>query len=126
MNVSAIASTLLSSPVSASSGASKDPAAIAANAAAQRHKVAGQFEAILVRQMLSKSVGSMMGNGDAASSVYGDMMTDVLAQNLTAGPGLGLGRMLEQELTPQPSHAAAAAKSTAAAAKPAVSALSHS
>ncbi len=107
MNVSAIASTL-ASPVRApgASAASGDPAATATTEAAQRKKVAGQFEAILVRQMLSKSVGSMLGGDDVAGSVYGDMMTDTLAQNLTAGPGLGLGRMIEQQLTPA-SHPAA-------------------
>ena len=107
MNVSSIASTL-ASPVRAAGepAAARDPAATAAEAAAQRKKVAGQFEAILVRQLLSKSVGSMLGGDDVAGSVYGDMMTDTLAQSLTAGPGLGLGRMIETQLSPAPHQAA--------------------
>jgi Rod binding domain-containing protein len=79
--------------------------------AADRKKAAGQFEAILVRQLLSKSVGSMMGSDDVAGSVYGDMMTDAIAQNLTAGQGLGLGRMIEKQLTPTaPQHLPAPAQ----------------
>lgn len=70
--------------------------------AAQRHKAAQQFEAILVRQMLSKSVGSMLGGeGHTAGLMYGDLMTDVLAQNLTQGKGLGLGKIIETQLTPR-------------------------
>jgi Rod binding domain-containing protein len=33
--------------------------------------------------------------------VYGDMLADTFAQQLTAGQGLGLGRFLEQQLTPK-------------------------
>jgi len=107
MNVSALASTLANPvrPVDPAAGPRSSSAT--AEEAAQRKKVAGQFEAILVRQLLSKSVGSMLGGDDVAGSVYGDMMTDTLAQNLTAGPGLGLGRIIEQQLTPRGPAAAA-------------------
>jgi flagellar protein FlgJ len=75
---------------------------------AQTKQVAAQFEAILVRQMLGKSVGSMLGGDEGvAGTVYGDMMTDVLAQKLTAGGGLGLAHMIEQQLTPRGAHPAA-------------------
>jgi flagellar protein FlgJ len=75
---------------------------------AQRKKAAAQFEAILVRQLLSQSVGSMMGGtGHTSGMIYGDLMTDVLAQKLTAGNGLGLGRMIEKQLTPTAAKAAA-------------------
>lgn len=100
MNVSAIAALSgVSQPAVTADAATRSPASAAA---AQRKQVAGQFEAILVRQMLGKSVGSMLG-GDAGVSgtVYGDMMTDVLAQKLTAGGGLGLAHMIEQQLTPR-------------------------
>ena len=81
--------------------------------AAQRQKAAAQFEAILVRQMLSKSVGSMMGgSGHTAGLMYGDLMTDVLAQKLTQGQGLGLGKMIARQLGP------VGAKAPVAAAKP--------
>jgi Rod binding protein len=68
----------------------------------QRKEVAAQFEAILVRQLLKPTMISMLGNeGSAASGVYGDIMTESFAQQLTRGGGLGLGRMLEQQLTPK-------------------------
>ena len=79
-----------------------------ASPAEQRAAVAAQFEAILVRQMLGKTMSSMMGSGDStAGSVYGDLVTDTLAQSLTAGQGLGLGRMIEQQLMPRGLPAAA-------------------
>jgi peptidoglycan hydrolase FlgJ len=62
----------------------------------------GQFEAIIVRQLLQDSVGKIAGEG-AAGNMYGYMLTDVLANQLTAGGGLGLGSILEKQLTP---HAA--------------------
>lgn len=100
MNVSAIAATL-PTPALRATDAAAGRAAPAASDAAERKKVAGQFEAILVRQFLSQSVGSMLGGSSVAGSVYGDMLTDALAQNLTAGPGLGLGRIIEQQLAPR-------------------------
>ncbi len=83
-----------------------------AGADEQRKAVASQFEAILVRQLLSKTMSSMLGSegssgGGAAANVYGDMLTDSFAQQLTSGPGLGLGRLLEKQLTPRGVPAAA-------------------
>jgi Rod binding domain-containing protein len=95
MTISAIASQL------ASAEPGQTPPAARASAA-ECKKVAGQFEAILIRQLLSKSLTSMLGSEDnAASSVYGDMLTDTLAQQLTAGPGLGLGSMIATQLMPR-------------------------
>lgn len=71
----------------------------------QRKEVAAQFEAILVRQLLKPTMVSMLGDeGGAASGVYGDIMTESFAQQLTRGGGFGLGRMLERQLTPTPAH----------------------
>lgn len=73
----------------------------------QRVEVAAQFEAILVRQLLGPTMTSMLGNeGGAASNVYGDMLTSTFSQQLTSGGGLGLGRMLQQQLAPRAPHAA--------------------
>lgn len=74
-----------------------------AEPAVQRAAVAKQFEAVLVRQLLGPTMTSMLGGKEsgAAGSVYGDMLTDTLSQQLTAGPGLGLGRYIEQQLTPK-------------------------
>lgn len=73
-------------------------------AAEQAQAAAGQFEAIMIRQFLQDSVGGMMGGeaGGPAGGVYGYLLTDVLANKLTEGGGLGLGRMLQQQLTPAP------------------------
>lgn len=69
----------------------------------QRAGVAGQFEAIMLRQFLQESVGSMMGgsNGGVSGNVYGYMLTDSLAQKLTEGGGMGLAPMIAQQLTPR-------------------------
>ncbi len=73
-----------------------------APAAEQRAAVASQFEAIFVRQLLGKTMTSMLGSeNNAASSVYGDLMTDTFAQQLTAGSGLGLAQMIEKQLSPR-------------------------
>jgi len=78
-----------------------------ASPAEQGRAVAAQFEAILVRQLLGKTMSSMLGGeGNVSGSVYGDMMADTLSQQLTAGPGLGLGRFLERQLTPSGALAA--------------------
>ena len=87
----------------------------AAAPAEQRAAVAAQFEAILVRQLLGQTMTKMLGSGEgAAASVYGDMLTDTLATQLSSGPGLGLSRMIEQQLTPRGAPAAPPAGSTPA------------
>jgi flagellar protein FlgJ len=115
MDISAIASSTGALPGSLNlhSLASQSPAA-------QRKVVAGQFEAILLRQFLSESVGSMMGGSDSGSdgaqgsdsaqgSIYGYMLTDTLAQAMAAGGGLGMAKIIEQQLTPPGQSAAPAA-----------------
>ena len=66
---------------------------------AQAKVVSQQFESVLLKQFLDKSVGSMMGSG-AGSDVYGYMLTDALSQSLVKGGGLGLSSMLEKQLAP--------------------------
>ncbi|MBX3738110.1 MAG: flagellar biosynthesis protein FlgJ [Candidatus Didemnitutus sp.] len=72
--------------------------------------VAGQFEAILLRQFLQESVGSIMGGKEGGAggggSVYGYLLTDVLSNQLSAAGGLGLGNILQHQLTPRASLAA--------------------
>ncbi|MBI2511281.1 MAG: flagellar biosynthesis protein FlgJ [Opitutae bacterium] len=72
--------------------------------------VAGQFEAILLRQFLQESVGGIMGgkDGGPSGSVYGYLLTDVLSNQLSSAGGLGLGRILEHQLSPRTSAALAA------------------
>lgn len=109
MNVTAISKPFLASAAldHAAPSARAKPISMSAVKMAgpeeQRRAVGAQFEAILVRQMLSKTVSSMLGSEDSgpAAGVYGDMLTDTFAQQLTAGPGLGLGRLLERQLSPR-------------------------
>ena len=69
--------------------------------AQQRKAVASQFEAIMLRQMLSQSVGSMLGGEDSPTgSTYGYLLTDAFAQKLAQGGGMGLGKVIERQLTP--------------------------
>ena len=53
-----------------------------------------------MRQLLTDSVGKIMGNGPAGN-MYGFMLTDVIANKLSEGGGLGLSGMLTQQLTPR-------------------------
>jgi len=76
--------------------------------AEQVKAAAGQFEAIILRQLLTESVGKIMGQGPSANT-YGFMLTDVLANKLTEGGGLGISGMLAQQLTPRASLAEATA-----------------
>ncbi|MFT3868999.1 MAG: rod-binding protein [Nibricoccus sp.] len=83
---------------SPSANSSRDPAAI--------KKAAGQFEAIILRQLLAPTVepimnGGLGGSGDSGGSIYGYMLTDTLASSLSKGGGLGLGAMLEKQLSPR-------------------------
>lgn len=96
MDISAIAA--LAGPM----GGSLSAELRAAHTPAQQRKVvAGQFEAIMLREMLSKSVGEMMGGDDSPSgSIYGYMITDTLSQKLAEGGGMGLAGIIEQQLTP--------------------------
>lgn len=66
---------------------------------AQAKIVSQQFESILLRQFLDKSVGSMMGSG-AGSDVYGYMLTDALSQSIVKGGGLGMASVLQKQLMP--------------------------
>lgn len=86
---------------SPSTKSSRDPAAI--------KKAAGQFEAIILRQLLAPTIEPIMngglggekGSGGSGGSIYGYMLTDTLASSLSKGGGLGLGAMLEKQLTPR-------------------------
>lgn len=69
-------------------------------------RAAGQFEAIILRQLLAPTIEPLMsggqgGGGSSGGGVYGYMLTDVLANSLGAAGGLGLSKMLTQQLTPR-------------------------
>ncbi|MBI2814296.1 MAG: rod-binding protein [Opitutae bacterium] len=70
--------------------------------AEQRQAVGEQFEAILIRQFLAQSLGSLMGDGkEGGGGVYGYMLTDTLADKLTQGGGLGLAPVITRQLSPR-------------------------
>lgn len=70
-------------------------------------EVARQFEAILVRQMLSESMKSLLESGKEAQ-VYGFYISEALADGITKGGGLGIRSILESQLrlseTVSPAH----------------------
>lgn len=92
----------LSAPAHAQATHLSGGALRAAGPAEQRAAVGAQFEAIMVRQLLGPTMTRMMGKeGGAAANVYGDLMTETLAAQLSSGSGLGLGRLLERQLAPR-------------------------
>ena len=114
MSVSAIGSPAQSAAMLAGLGNNANPARLSHLPQTEQVKaVSGQFEAILLRQFLQESVGSIMGGkeGDASAGVYGYLLTDVLATKLTEGGGLGLGQVLQQQLAPRVRSAAVTATS---------------
>ena len=67
-------------------------------------EVARQFEAVLLRQILTDaqkpSFGSKKGEG-VSTTVYQDMMTNELADQVSRSGGLGLAKSLSLEFTHQ-------------------------
>jgi flagellar protein FlgJ len=76
-------------------------------------KAARQFEAILVRQLISPALQPLMsgsalgavstGSGGQGGGVYGYLLTDTLAGAITQGAGLGLSQVISRQLAPLPS-----------------------
>ncbi len=73
--------------------------------AADIKKAASQFEAIILRQLLAPSINPLMSGGIGGSSqsegggVYGYMLTDVMADNMAKGGGLGIAKLLEKQFS---------------------------
>jgi peptidoglycan hydrolase FlgJ len=87
----------------------------------QIQAAARQFEAIILRQLLTPAIDPLMSHGiggtkpagaSGGGGVYGYLVTDVLANSLSQGGGLGLARMLEKQLTPKGAVSAAQAAAT--------------
>jgi flagellar protein FlgJ len=68
---------------------------------------AGQFEAIILRQLLQDSMSKLAGSEQSGGGMYSYMMTDVMANKLTEGGGLGLAKVFAQQLAPRTSKATA-------------------
>jgi Rod binding domain-containing protein len=70
-------------------------------AVADKKQAAAQFEAIIIRQLLEPvlkpAMSSLGGAGGSGSEIYGYMLTDAMATQLSQGGGLGLANVLEKE-----------------------------
>jgi peptidoglycan hydrolase FlgJ len=92
MNIPALSSDLAATalPLKSSETTQNDPARIA--------QAAEQFEGILLRQILSESMKPLLENGPGAQ-VYGYFLTGSLAESIGKAGGLGLGNVLQTQLT---------------------------
>jgi flagellar protein FlgJ len=96
---------------------SKPGSAVKSDAQKQTSVAARQFEAIILRQLLSPAIEPLMSGGltggqavkGGGGGVYGYLVTDVMANSLSQCGGLGLSQMLEKQLTPKGSVTAAQA-----------------
>ena len=68
-------------------------------------EAARQFEAILLRQILSETqktvIQSKYSDNSTAASIYHDMVTQQLADSISKSGNLGLARTLQRQLTRQ-------------------------
>ena len=93
MDITSITPNLVQAPgleTAAGQAAKPDPAQVA--------KVSRQFESILVRQFLGESMKPLLENGPSGQ-VYGYLLTDSLAESISAGGGLGLSHIIQTQLT---------------------------
>jgi len=92
MNIASLAPDLASNSLDCNNSleARNDPAAVS--------KAAEQFEGILLRQILTESMKPLLENGPGAQ-VYGYFLTASLAESIGRAGGLGLGHVLQTQLT---------------------------
>lgn len=63
----------------------------------QHPDVARQFEAILVRQMVSESMKPLLEHGKEGQ-IYGYFLADALAEGITKAGGLGIRSIIQGQL----------------------------
>ena len=73
---------------------------------AKIQEVSRQFEAVLLRQILSQAQKPMfksspMGGGGSTNAIYQDMVTQQLADRISQGGTFGFAKVLEQQLSVQ-------------------------
>ena len=65
-------------------------------------EVGRQFEAVLLRQILTDATKNMFGAGEKSESstngIYQDMVTNSLADSMSRSGGLGLAKVLAKQL----------------------------
>jgi Rod binding domain-containing protein len=81
-----------------------------------------QFEAVLLRQIISDSqktvIQSEFSDNSTAAGIYQDLITNTLADNISKSGKFGLAKVFEQQLS-RPSGAVSASDSTLVNADPA-------
>ena len=93
-------------PVTDPTSLDATPKAGATAAAQDAKKIADsaqQFEAMLVRQVLSetfKPSPTTKDQGMPGSDIYQSFMTDTVADNISKGGSLGISHLLQSQLTP--------------------------
>lgn len=70
-------------------------------------EVAGQFEAVFIRQFLSESLKPVIGGGALGgdipgSDIYRSLMVDTLAEGIQQGGGMGLSSVIQLQLQAGP------------------------
>jgi Rod binding domain-containing protein len=69
------------------------------------HEASQQFEAILLRQILSEMqkpvITSEFTDDSTAAGVYQDTVSNALAQSISKSGGFGFAQIFEQQLTPR-------------------------
>jgi Rod binding domain-containing protein len=110
MNVSAAASV-----DAAMSALPTNPLLNAGKTEMPPEEVARQFEAVLVRQMLSETMKPLLENGESGQ-VYGYFITEALAETFTKGGGFGLQSVLQAQLYDLKAREKAKAEAAAGAA----------
>ena len=100
MNISSLHAHL---PAAAPEGASK----VGATSAQDAKKIedsAKQFEAMMIRQVLSDtfkpSPTAAKGQGMPGSDIYQSFMTDTVADNISKGGSLGISHLFQSQLLP--------------------------
>lgn len=67
-----------------------------------------EFESTLVRQYLKEAMKPMfegcLSEDGAANEIYRGYFTDVMAQNLAKGGGIGISSVLQSQLSINPQH----------------------
>ncbi len=110
MSIASVHSNLPVAEPTAPDAAPKPGAAAAAQDAKKIADSARQFEAMMVRQVLSetfKPAPAAKGQAMPGSDIYQSFMTDTVADNISKGGSLGISNLLQSQLTPaKASHAA--------------------
>lgn len=98
MNISSISGQAVSSGYRPTDAVLMDSAPMGMGAVQKSpEEISRQFEAILVRQLLSESMKPLL-EGPGGGQMYGYFISEALADGITKGGGLGIRSILEAQL----------------------------